>query len=107
MFERKHHCRKCGHIFCHDHSNYTVALSRNADFSVTGIEVKSCVHCRREYELWLNPVPQAAVPSSAGGRAMRSQGVKGRSSQGGAEDDGKNGGIPQASVPTDWTWSTF
>lgn len=106
LFERKHHCRRCGHIFCQQHSSYTIALSPTAEFSVTGIESRSCVHCRRDFELWMNPVPVPAVPSS-NGKVVRPQTVRGRSSQtmSGSEDDMR--GVPAASVPTDWTWSTF
>ena len=38
---RRHHCRKCGKIFCHDHINQR---------TIGGIRAKICTVCQEEYD---------------------------------------------------------
>lgn len=115
LFERKHHCRRCGLIFCSQHSNYSISLSPTAEFSVTGVDCKSCLRCRRDFELWMNPAPPRPSTGSfqrtSNNTMVRPQAVRGRSNQttssGANEEDDEMRGGPAASVPSDWTWSTF
>ena len=110
FLERKHHCRRCGGIFCSSHSAYTVTLNpTDASFSPVGVSARACPRCRREYELWMSPPTTIA---SAAGRSstVRSQKVnmnKKATTGGGNEAEDDMRGLPAASVPTDWTWSTF
>lgn len=115
FLERKHHCRRCGGIFCSAHSKYTVTLDRRAQFSPTGTALKSCPSCRRDFELWMSP-PNVLDSGSKSTDTVRPQKVgtadgRGGGSGGharGAELDAEEArGLPAASVPTDWTWSTF
>ncbi|KAL2054381.1 hypothetical protein ABVK25_005522 [Lepraria finkii] len=32
LFERRHHCRHCGNVFCGEHSGWTIPLDQNAAF---------------------------------------------------------------------------
>lgn len=91
VFDRKHHCRRCGGIFCALHSRYTVPLSCTAEFSVIGNEARSCGRCRREYELWVNPPDNAGTATSSHDTTST---LRKKEEEGG-------------SVPTDWAWSTF
>lgn len=136
FLERKHHCRRCGNIFCSAHSRYTVTLNVDASFSQTGQTSRACPRCRREFELWVNP-PNVRRPSGSHTAGM-ANGSSGSANAGGVrpvrvrrthksgtglartggngdeeddgdehEDDEEDRGLPAASVPTDWTWSTF
>lgn len=56
IFQRKHHCRKCGEIFCDPHSRTTLRLhpitlqfTDNASFPL----VRGCPMCHTKYEEWL------------------------------------------------------
>ena len=73
----RHHCRKCGLIFCDSHSKYSIRLDADAEFNDGGVECRSCAPCRREYEVWRTPKEVV-----------------------GMEEE-------EVRVPTDWTWSTF
>lgn len=65
FLERKHHCRKCGDIFCAAHTMYEVRLSSSASFMVGGTQVRSCTKCRREFEAYLRTSQLAASSSAA------------------------------------------
>ena len=135
FLERRHHCRKCGRLFCGACSSFTVTLNGDARFShdgqassgQAGRHERACAGCRRDYELFLRPGDR---PGSVGGgcsgeahglrrdhatRPAATSGVKmsnaGEARRGGqandAHDEDDRGGLPAASVPRDWTWSTF
>lgn len=38
-------CRKCGKLFCHDHSDFRVKLDNNADYYAEGVWCKCCEDC--------------------------------------------------------------
>ncbi|ORY76100.1 hypothetical protein BCR37DRAFT_383779 [Protomyces lactucae-debilis] len=108
LFDRKHHCRCCGKIFCSAHSSYTVMLSPDATFVKPGGAPqdgqmgRACAHCRREFELFLSPpTVRRPIASSAG------EGSRGIAMNVKKEEDEDGRGLPAQSVPTDWTWSTF
>lgn len=51
MFRRKHHCRRCGDIFCANDSSFVVKLDQNLSFNPeSGLESRSCSKCATEYE---------------------------------------------------------
>ena len=52
LFERRHHCRHCGHIFCNTHSAYNIPLDHNADFHPKGLQSRACEYCWGQYALW-------------------------------------------------------
>lgn len=100
FLERKHHCRRCGGIFCSSHSAYTVTLNPvDASFSPVGVTSRACSRCRREYELWMSPPGRPPVRPQKVNKATATT-IKDE-----AEDEMR--GLPAASVPNDWTWSTF
>ena len=108
LFERRHHCRHCGHIFCNTHSRYLVPLDQDAEFHPEGADSRACKHCWNKYSEWktsrrerkddmtscTTPVP--GTPSIGVG--------KGRVGLG-ATDPPKS--PVTNSVPRDWSWSTF
>ncbi|KAK4169383.1 vacuolar segregation protein pep7 [Cladorrhinum sp. PSN259] len=121
-FVRRHHCRRCGHIFCDAHSNNQVPLDQDANYNPRGAMSRVCTHCYMEFREW------------------RSR-TNSQSSRGGSSDGSTNGSnaprtptspstligsspiVPVLnnklltptrstaevahSVPRDWNWSTF
>jgi hypothetical protein len=106
FLERKHHCRKCGHIFCSAHSRYTILLSPDATFvkpggtPSEGQTGRACPRCRRDFELFLRP-PTLRRPSGSGAPGQHGIAMAKK------PDEEDTRGLPAQSVPTDWTWSTF
>lgn len=51
FFERRHHCRKCGGIFCKEHTSHYLYINHLAQFTTGGRGTlsKVCDNCIREY----------------------------------------------------------
>ncbi len=103
LFERRHHCRHCGFVFCNTHSAYSISLDQNAEFHPNGAQSRACKHCWDRYREW-----KAARVSR--NNSIRSEstttpdtpiGVVPGSSAGGQR------GVMASSAPKDWSWSTF
>ncbi|KAH8815657.1 hypothetical protein F5884DRAFT_187218 [Xylogone sp. PMI_703] len=118
-FTRRHHCRRCGNIFCDLHSLYTIPLDQDANYHPKGTRSRACEHCWSEYRAWhlqrssrsnsedsssgssgqsmpTTPVTPSINCARAGGSMAAALAGKGELSQSVA-----------ASVPRDWSWSTF
>ncbi|KAL2260977.1 hypothetical protein VTK26DRAFT_4840 [Humicola hyalothermophila] len=67
-FTRRHHCRKCGNIFCDAHSAFEVPLDQDANFNPRGAPSRACNHCYAQFKEWRTrsngrPLPpDAAAP---------------------------------------------
>ncbi|KAK3368126.1 hypothetical protein B0H63DRAFT_69876 [Podospora didyma] len=102
---RRHHCRKCGNIFCDSHSSYEVPLDQDANYNPRGVPSRSCAHCYSQFKEWRSRTnsQSSSQTSSDGGRQasptlMSPNSVASR--------------VPHTpevahSVPRDWNWSTF
>ncbi|TVY87492.1 FYVE-type zinc finger-containing protein, partial [Lachnellula willkommii] len=114
-FRRRHHCRRCGNIFCDMHSMYTIPLDQDANYHPRGSRSRSCEHCWSEYRGWQiarssrsnsessqdDPqTPTTPTVVCAGNGAKSALGSVFGKGQGMSESLG-------ASVPRDWNWSTF
>jgi len=114
FLSRKHHCRRCGNIFCDRHSSHAIPLDEDANYHPEGAKVRACEHCFTDYLRWKiarssrsnsesshdQDTPSTPTVSCAGSRVSRIGSVFGQ----------KNTGVPEslgASVPRDWNWSTF
>ncbi|KKY32881.1 putative fyve domain containing protein [Diaporthe ampelina] len=49
-FVRRHHCRRCGNIFCDPHSSYQVPLDESANYNPRGLLSRSCAHCYGDFK---------------------------------------------------------
>lgn len=116
LFVRKHHCRHCGHIFCAEHTAYTIPLDQHAKFHPDGVLSRACDSCYRQYQKWdtarslwrKNSENSTADGSgsatplgesdnkSLGDRSVPSPQMSARPSE-----------TVASSVPKDWAWSTF
>ncbi|KAK4460536.1 vacuolar segregation protein pep7 [Cladorrhinum samala] len=118
-FTRRHHCRKCGHIFCDTHSNYEVPLDQDANYNPRGAMSRACAYCYMEFQEWRSRTnSQSSRGSSSDGStkggnlAQSNTGPVVGSSPIVSVGNGLMFAPSRAaeiahSVPRDWNWSTF
>lgn len=106
-FTRRHHCRKCGNIFCDPHSAFEIPLDQDANFNPRGFQSRACQHCYSQFKEWrsrANSQSSAAASSETGSNDSPTTPI----SASPAVCVGKPGLQDLAmSVPRDWNWSTF
>lgn len=98
IFERRHHCRHCGHVFCAAHSPYTIPLDHRAEFHPDGTCSRACKHCWDRYCSW-NSKRLSSADEEVETRSGRN--IEGRA----IDRDGQRS--LAGSMPRDWNWSTF
>ncbi|CAG8612274.1 8636_t:CDS:2 [Ambispora leptoticha] len=59
LFERRHHCRRCGDIFCGTHCSHYIRLDQNSNFNLAGSASRVCDRCYEEYVRLLNKCKKA------------------------------------------------
>jgi hypothetical protein len=101
FFERRHHCRRCGDIFCAEHTSHLLKLGADAQFTIggSGILCKVCDNCIKDYEGFVkSKFGEAAITKKASVMKMdnRQQG----------NNNLENSAVV-GSVPADWSWSSF
>ncbi|KAG0366229.1 hypothetical protein BGX24_003793 [Mortierella sp. AD032] len=58
LFDRRHHCRRCGDIFCSAHCSKAVPLDQALDFNpAMGVTSRACTGCYEAYEQWQGLIP--------------------------------------------------
>ncbi|KAJ3175250.1 hypothetical protein HDU87_006332 [Geranomyces variabilis] len=132
---RRHHCRRCGGVFCMSCSSHFISLDQNANFHPAGTVSRVCGTCFADYQTRgshhvglatpptapVAPAAQAANGTEAA--AAAAAGVKepsptlpqpspGSVSKAMPMPPGKGDKVGEAamslmSVPSDWQWSTF
>ncbi|KAL8716755.1 MAG: hypothetical protein Q9225_005947 [Loekoesia sp. 1 TL-2023] len=105
LFERRHHCRHCGHIFCNEHSTYKIPLDHNAEFHPGGAVSRACQHCWDRYCTWR--VSRTSRTNSLKSTATATPGTPIPGFVGGGQGPEGQKGSVASSVPKDWNWSTF
>lgn len=115
-FTRRHHCRRCGNIFCDLHSASLVPLDQDANYNPRGTPSRSCDHCHAEYQSWKSRAGSRTSSTSAASAASEMPTRAGPMGFGQPVGNGlmfqpsamlaKSPGAA-ASVPSDWNWSTF
>lgn len=106
LLGRRHHCRKCGEIFCSRDSRFVVALNQSLQFNIFGYPSRSCAGCSAAFtkhvlensRLSSEPsqpsLPQGAPQTIAATRGNRQE-----------NNEILAGSL--ANMPVDWNWSTF
>ncbi|KAK6585593.1 hypothetical protein PZA11_002320 [Diplocarpon coronariae] len=110
FLSRKHHCRRCGNIFCDRHSSHTIPLDQDANYHPGGAQVRACEHCFTDYLRWRIARSSRSNSESSDVPTTPTVSCAGRAAGRGSMFGGKNPGMPEslgASVPRDWNWSTF
>lgn len=127
-FTRRHHCRRCGNIFCDLHSSHEIPLDQNAEYNPRAPTLsRACNHCFSEFSVWRSRT-NSQVSSTASSeanlhmlahghqRSYSHQVTGGSSTPIVASPAAINTPNPlnnlqtpdaAASVPRDWNWSTF
>ncbi|RYP30804.1 hypothetical protein DL767_006085 [Monosporascus sp. MG133] len=108
---RRHHCRKCGNIFCDWHSAYDVPLDQDANYNPRGTPSRACFHCFSAFKAWRSRTnSQASSDNSSvtngSQSAPASPVVSGPTAKNMAQRQQHPSEIAM-SVPRDWNWSTF
>ncbi|KAL1296755.1 hypothetical protein AAFC00_000222 [Neodothiora populina] len=52
FFARRHHCRRCGNIYCSSHTPHAVPLDQEARFHPEGTPQRACDSCYSDYRTW-------------------------------------------------------
>ncbi|ROT35864.1 hypothetical protein SODALDRAFT_320358 [Sodiomyces alkalinus F11] len=123
-FYRRHHCRKCGNIFCDPHSSYAIPLDQDCNYNPRASPSRSCAHCFSEFVAWKSRNNSQA--SSERGSSVDHSPVNGHistapstaptspiatsspmSAASSATLGHARAAEAAASVPRDWSWSTF
>lgn len=124
FFERRHHCRKCGGIFCKEHTSHFLYINHLAQFTTGGRGTLSrvCDNCIKEYnEFMKNQFGMSNKPAEVEPEAPEPQQqpikpefdfkkMNNRKSFNKFEQDFGNTVEPEpivGSVPANWTWSSF
>jgi hypothetical protein len=110
IFVRKHHCRHCGHIFCSEHTAYTIPLDQYAKFHPDGIQSRACDSCYRQYQKWdavRSLRRKNSENSTADGRESATALAEPDRSVHSPQMSAKPSEPVASSVPKDWAWSTF
>jgi len=109
-FKRRHHCRRCGNIYCDTHSSYAVPLDQDAAFHPRGGLQRACESCWAEYKSWefsRTSRSNSETSEDSEGTSTPIIGCKGRVINLSGKREGGMAESLGASVPRDWTWSTF
>ncbi|ORZ13963.1 hypothetical protein BCR42DRAFT_417745 [Absidia repens] len=62
LFERKHHCRKCGDIFCNTHCSNYLRLNQDSEFHPQGFLSRGCDDCA---DKWRHPSLTSTTSTSS------------------------------------------
>lgn len=120
-FVRRHHCRRCGNIFCDSHSPEQAPLDESANYNPRGTMARVCNHCFGEFQGWATTRGSISPASSGAGshtpqahhhlhhRGSLPASPMSASPMSGASPTtpGKTQPEVAISVPSDWNWSTF
>jgi len=113
IFLRRHHCRHCGHVFCGAHTPNNVPLDQDAKFHPDGVPSRACEHCYGAWKRWETARCAASKRSNSGStNASENSSITTPTSPAVGMKGAKGFGEGQpvdiaASVPRDWSWSTF
>ncbi|KAI1502717.1 hypothetical protein F5X99DRAFT_150107 [Biscogniauxia marginata] len=105
---RRHHCRRCGNIFCDSHSASDIPLDQDANYNPRGTSSRACSHCYLEFKEWRSRTNSQSSEDSHVIQGVRTTPASPTVST----PVGMKGALLQhqevaMSVPRDWNWSTF
>ncbi|KAI1167996.1 FYVE zinc finger protein [Nemania serpens] len=106
---RRHHCRRCGNIFCDLHSAFAIPLDQDANYNPKGTISRACAHCYSQFQAWRSRTNSQA---SSDDSSVRQIPQTAPASPTLTTPTGINPSPPHPaeiamSVPRDWHWSTF
>ncbi|KAI3337094.1 FYVE zinc finger protein [Xylariaceae sp. AK1471] len=106
---RRHHCRRCGNIFCDLHSAFGIPLDQDANYNPRGVISRACAHCYSEFQAWRSRT-NSQVSSDDSSVARGSQTAPSSpivTTPTVMKPQAPHPAEVAMSVPRDWHWSTF
>jgi len=124
FINRRHHCRRCGDIFCNQCASYTFRLDRNCKIDSKGVLSRVCRSCYNIYQKeFINSIKESDTRfKSRGGSSLYSREYNSYVPPTTLHSSNTTANIPiikaqptrndttpatLMSVPSDWSWSTF
>lgn len=104
FFQRRHHCRKCGGIFCWQHSANQVRLDELARFHPQGVLHRACDRCFSSFREWEHLRSSRTNSESSGSSTAPPQSIETPAPK--RPQNARVGSIAQSFQGT-WNWSTF
>lgn len=104
FFQRRHHCRKCGGIFCWQHSSQQVRLDELARFHPDGELHRACDRCHGSFREWehLRSSRSNSESSNSSAAAIQIEALPPAK----RPENARVGSIV-GSIQGAWNWSTF
>lgn len=124
LFTRRHHCRKCGDVFCERDSGYAVKLDKSCQYHHLGVTSRACAGCYAGWESFLDETHVAVDDSldlldTEGSVSDDAESVRSTSDSTpvlapstttpsvSLDSDDALLDTVVGSVPANWSWSTF
>jgi hypothetical protein len=105
LFNRRHHCRKCGGIFCGTHSQQRVQLNEHALFHPDGELQRACDTCYNTFRQWQH-LRSSRANSESSGSSSNAMIINAPLQVPAKRPDAQRGSLAQSFQGT-WNWSTF
>lgn len=115
FYVRRHHCRRCGNVFCSQHAYHFLPLNQNGRVHPQGVSSRVCDTCYGDYRRIravrrTGSMSSSSTSSTISGSPPSSIGMGIKPIPRRMDDvaglAGKVGSYV-GSVPRDWSWSTF
>ncbi|KAF2221607.1 hypothetical protein BDZ85DRAFT_19090 [Elsinoe ampelina] len=114
LLARRHHCRRCGGIYCFVHSSRNVPLDQEARFHPKGSPGRACDNCYSDYKIWQSERKSRASSITSGGtctppvHSMDGPEIRGSDFLGIEQRKQQtNNHLTNQESVSDWNWSTF
>lgn len=109
LINRRHHCRKCGEIFCGNCLLSKAKLNFDCKFDINGILAKVCFACGKSWSNFIienfKQVDRSLYPNFKKRDVITSEADHHQEQHQQQQFADKAG--REVSVPADWTWSSF
>ncbi|KAF1981510.1 hypothetical protein K402DRAFT_234976 [Aulographum hederae CBS 113979] len=110
FISRRHHCRRCGDIYCTSHSDYMIQLDQEARFHPHGSWARSCALCYWDWKDWVerraHHLDSRSNSDASGTPSIGIHKPKNHPSYIDQVESELSSSLAQ-SMPRDWSWSTF
>jgi hypothetical protein len=91
FLERRHHCRRCGKVFCSQHSSNSIRLDQDAGFHPFGVASRGCDACYQDCRAWTAAMRNNSTSSSGESSVVMGSPITPKNSWGRQADAGADG----------------
>lgn len=105
LLGRRHHCRKCGDIFCSRDSRYVVALNQSLQFNLFGYPSRACANCSTAFTKHVLESSRFTSEPTQPSLPQGTQAIAANRTSRQENNEILAGSL--ANMPVDWNWSTF